>query len=115
MSEAAEYSVRDPLYRIRIPKRSGSLAKISKKDYSLETCLQWKPVFWAQLEAVRDRGLYLMIAGLIIVLTRHPFYITEPGATHLLPQISLAILVCDIISEKRCHAYRCQKISINAL
>lgn len=78
--KAAEFNMRDPLYRIRVLKGQEVIAEEVTKDkvqFSDVSLGIQKPVFWVQLEAVRDRGVYLIITGLFFVVFGIPLYFAE--------------------------------------
>ncbi len=77
---AAEYNMRDPLYRIRVLKGQEVIAEEITKDKihfdDISVGFE-KPVFWSQIEAVKDRGVYLLISGLFLILVGVPLYAAE--------------------------------------
>lgn len=77
---ASEYNMRDPLYRIRVLEERDVIAEeVTKERISFKnnTLGFHKPMFWVQLEVVKDRGVYLIVAGLFLVLIGIPIYGAE--------------------------------------
>lgn len=68
--KAAEYNVRNPVFRVRVFREEEvvfeglSSGEMAFGDYRLEF---GPPIVWVQLEAVRDRGVPLILAGLALI------------------------------------------------
>lgn len=78
--KAAEYNTRDPLYRIRVMEGQELIAEdITREQLHFKnmTLGLQKPVFWVQLEAVKDRGVYFILVGLFLLSAGIPLYCVQ--------------------------------------
>lgn len=70
--KASEFNIRSPLYRIRVLEGEKVIAEaVSKKGVSFGNMEVdfLEQGFWVQLEIVRDRGVPLIIGGIMLTLT----------------------------------------------
>lgn len=78
--KAAEYNMQDPLYRIRILEGQKVIAEEvtkEKVEFNNMSLGFQRHVFWVKLEAVKDRGVYLILSGLFLAIAGIPLYVAE--------------------------------------
>jgi len=76
--KAGEYNMKDPLLRIRVLEGQDVVAEeVTRESMSFRNIRLdvGKPVYWVQLEAVKDRGVYLIVSGLLFTCLGLPLYV----------------------------------------
>lgn len=76
--KASEYSIKSPLYRVRVLDGEKVIAEAVTKErmrfrnYELGF---HEPGFWVQLEVVKDRGVLFILAGIFLTVTGVPLFV----------------------------------------
>lgn len=73
--KAAEYNLRSPRYRVRVLEGEKVIAEAVSKDgiaFNNMALGFFEPGYWVQLEAVKDRGVPLVVSGIFLVLAGVP-------------------------------------------
>ncbi len=93
-TKASEYSLRSPLYRVRVLEGEQLVKEeVSREGIHLNGVTIWvhDSGFWVQMEAVRDHGVLLIVGGILLAAAGLPLFVV--GAVLLLKRrLSAAVM-----------------------